>query len=219
MALGLARVAIVYGTALAGPRFGFQATALPHRNLFARMLEHPGAKGMSGNVGEAIPTYRQSGVAFRRAVALLQGAPAASLVAHHPVYLRLSGGQGQRVAAARMFVREPELLVCDEFSSALDSETERLLWRRILDLGATCLIVSPRRAALEHADQILVLEEGRIAARGTLASLQLHEIWQELAPMLGLVSNRKRGQAMVTVIDIVSVCPVSVPYPPSVGTN
>jgi ATP-binding cassette subfamily B protein len=85
--------------------------------------------------------------------------------------VRLSGGQIQRTAAARMFVRSPELLVFDDLSSALDVETEQLLWQRVFALGATSLVVSHRRAVLERADQILLLEEGRITARGTLAAL------------------------------------------------
>ena len=86
--------------------------------------------------------------------------------------VRLSGGQVQRTAAARMFVRGgaqgAELLVFDDLSSALDVETERILWQRVFALDATCLVVSHRQAVLERADQILVLEEGRITARGKL---------------------------------------------------
>lgn len=80
--------------------------------------------------------------------------------------VRLSGGQVQRTAAARMFVREPELLVFDDLSSALDVETERLLWDRTFARRATCLVVSHRRPALERADRILVLEDGRLTAQG-----------------------------------------------------
>ena len=85
--------------------------------------------------------------------------------------MKLSGGQAQRTAAARMLVREPELLVMDDTSSALDVETERALWERLLGQGATCLVVSHRRAVLERADQILLLKEGRLAASGTLEEL------------------------------------------------
>ena len=65
-----------------------------------------------------------------------------------PRGVKLSGGQVQRTAAARMFVRKPELLVFDDLSSALDAETERLLWDRLFELrDATSLVVSHRRAA------------------------------------------------------------------------
>ena len=81
----------------------------------------------------------------------------------------LSGGQVQRTALARMLVREADLLVIDDVSSALDVETERDLWRRLRERpDATILAVSHRRAALLQADQIVVLEEGRVAARGPL---------------------------------------------------
>jgi ATP-binding cassette, subfamily B, bacterial len=85
--------------------------------------------------------------------------------------VRLSGGQIQRAAAARMFIREPELLVVDDLSSALDVETEHRLWQQVFDLGTTCLVVSHRPAVLERADQILVLEHGRVTARGKLKEL------------------------------------------------
>ena len=65
--------------------------------------------------------------------------------------VRISGGQRQRTAAARMFVRGPELLVFDDLSSALDVETEQLLWERLLARRtATCLAVSHRHAALRR---------------------------------------------------------------------
>jgi ATP-binding cassette subfamily B protein len=88
-----------------------------------------------------------------------------------PKGVKLSGGQIQRTAAARMLVRDPELLVIDDLSSALDVETEANLWRRILALGTTCLVTSHRREVLARANQVLLLQEGRIAARGTLQEL------------------------------------------------
>jgi ATP-binding cassette subfamily B protein len=89
--------------------------------------------------------------------------------------VRLSGGQLQRAAAARMFVRDADLLVFDDLSSALDVETERVLWDRLFArLGPTVLAVSHRRAALRRADQIIVLAGGKVEAIGTLAALLAH---------------------------------------------
>ncbi len=90
-----------------------------------------------------------------------------------PMGVRLSGGQIQRSATARMFVRRPDLLVFDDVSSALDVETERLLWEQLFRdrAGVTSLVVSHRRPALQRADQIIVMDGGRVAAIGTLDEL------------------------------------------------
>jgi ATP-binding cassette subfamily B protein len=91
-----------------------------------------------------------------------------------PKGVRLSGGQVQRAAAARMFVRDAELLVFDDLSSALDVETERVLWQRLFEnRPATCLVVSHRRAALRQASNIIVLKDGKVEASGTLGDLLL----------------------------------------------
>jgi len=76
-----------------------------------------------------------------------------------PQGMRLSGGQIQRAAAARMFVRQPALLVFDDLSSALDVETEQLLWEQLFagESRPTCLVVSHRQAVLQRADQVFEL--------------------------------------------------------------
>jgi ATP-binding cassette subfamily B protein len=91
----------------------------------------------------------------------------------------------QRAAAARMFIRDAELFVFDDLSSALDVETERLLWERIFATRqGTYLVVSHRRPLLRRADQILVLKDGYLVAEGRLEDLlqtnkEMQELWKQ----------------------------------------
>ncbi|MCY3413470.1 MAG: ATP-binding cassette domain-containing protein [Candidatus Heimdallarchaeota archaeon] len=101
-----------------------------------------------------------------------------------PKGVKLSGGQKQRVAAARMFIRKPELYVIDDLSSALDVETEKQLWDKLFKKRkATYLIVSHRKSVLQQADQILLMKRGRLVTNGKLSDLlkqneEMKEYWR-----------------------------------------
>lgn len=100
-----------------------------------------------------------------------------------PRGIKLSGGQIQRVAAARMFMRDAELLVLDDISSALDVETETKLWNRNYEIkDKTYIVVSNKRLVLQRADNIIVMKDGHVEAQGTLNELletceEMKQIW------------------------------------------
>ena len=122
-----------------------------------------------------------------------------------PRGVRLSGGQVQRAAAARMLVRQPQLLVFDDLSSALDVETETRLWDNLTHIKqqqngtatqATFLVVSHRRLALQRADHIIVMADGRITAQGHLSDLldssaELQALWHSQP-------QRSKGGGLIT---------------------
>jgi ATP-binding cassette subfamily B protein len=87
--------------------------------------------------------------------------------------LKLSGGEKQRVAIARALLKNPSILVFDEATSALDSQAEQAIQSQLREIARTrtTLIIAHRLSTIADADQILVLEQGRIVERGTHASL------------------------------------------------
>ena len=94
----------------------------------------------------------------------------------------LSGGQRQRLTIARALVRDPEVLILDDSSSALDYATDAKLRAALKELDCTVLIVSQRTASVRHADKIVVLDDGGIAGIGTHERLmQSCPIYREIA--------------------------------------
>jgi ATP-binding cassette, subfamily B, bacterial MsbA len=86
---------------------------------------------------------------------------------------QLSGGQKQRVAIARALLKDAPILILDEATSALDNESERRIQAALVELmrNRTTLVIAHRLSTVEHADEIIVMEEGRIIERGTHAEL------------------------------------------------
>ncbi len=87
--------------------------------------------------------------------------------------LKLSGGEKQRVAIARTLLKDPPLLILDEATSALDSRTEAEIMETLeaIERGRTTIVIAHRLSTIVHADQIVVLEAGRVVERGSHAEL------------------------------------------------
>jgi subfamily B ATP-binding cassette protein MsbA len=126
--------------------------------------------------------YGRSGVPEGRVLAALVAANAMAFVEALPQGLdtrvgesgaRLSGGQRQRLAIARALLKDPPILILDEATSSLDSESERAVQQALerLMAGRTVVVIAHRLSTVRRADQLVVLSEGRIVERGTHASL------------------------------------------------
>jgi subfamily B ATP-binding cassette protein MsbA len=99
---------------------------------------------------------------------------------------KLSGGERQRVTIARAVLKNPPILILDEATSSLDTESERVVQDAINHLmkNRTCIVIAHRLSTVQHADEIIVLQEGEIVERGThLELMQLAGNYKKLVDM------------------------------------
>jgi len=137
--------------------------------LFSGTLEENLKYGRPAATPEEIVAAAQAANAHEFIVGLPDGY--ASTVGERGV--KLSGGQRQRIAIARAILKDPRILIFDEATSALDTASERLIQQAMEHLmqGRTTFVIAHRLSTIQRADLILVMEQGRLAERGTHAEL------------------------------------------------
>lgn len=140
----------------------------------------------NGSIAENIAYGGLAGASRARIEAAAEAANAMGFIAELPQGLDtpvgsqgalLSGGQRQRIAIARALLKDAPILILDEATSALDTQSERLIQDALARLMAhrTTLVIAHRLSTVEHADQILVMERGRVVERGRHAELLARE--------------------------------------------
>ncbi|WP_454191422.1 ABC transporter ATP-binding protein [Paenibacillus sp. Marseille-Q7038] len=148
--------------------------------LFSDTLKENIVQGKRSNVDESLNKAIRLAVMEKDITHLDQGLE--TFVG--PRGVMLSGGQIQRAATARMIMTGADLFIFDDLSSALDVETEQLVWDGLFkEKNVTCIAVSHRKAALTKADHIIVMKDGRIEAEGSLNKLleeneEMQLLWQ-----------------------------------------
>ena len=154
--------------------------------LFQDTVEANIAFGKAGATREEIERAARAAQAHGFIGAMPEGY--ASVVGERGV--RLSGGQRQRIAIARVFLRNPPILILDEATSELDAESEFLVQQALADLmaGRTVIVIAHRLATVRNADRVVVIDAGRIVEVGRHEELIVREdgIYRRLATLQGL---------------------------------